>query len=363
MDKQIVPFRISEGNANILLYVKKLDEDVLLKVMTFYQHQKKKLKDLAEILEERDSEIEQLKRENAYIKKRNVALMEEVTIVKDTHSKQLDVIKQLKIDNSNLTARIQQKRGNILTDQELLKWFNIEYQGVCDNIEEIKDKIQYLRKTYEELKYKHIVSYLGNERMKLVIKLEAVEHEIKNYETRFNDCLLEYKSKTMWKSLMDKQTPSIRVTMIKLGWLDTTLSTEYRLGLLYDVARLHNNRELLAFTDKLVEKCSKLTSAIKVVQKPFIPIRSQLSRASLCIDSNAKDMSHIDLPETSLMKKMLIDLTISPDVDPDIKYPKLPSFKTFQQDSQDTEVSPDSDPCHSHDPNSDSDVGEYTSDC
>ena len=91
-------------------------------------------------------------------------------------------------------------------------------------------------------------------------------------------------------SAFEQFTEQEKETAKSLGWFNPSVTTEYRAGVMFQVARLHNNKRIMSrFVPKSIIKGS--LSEPKRNIAPYV----RLFYNSLALDKNCKDMSDVDI--------------------------------------------------------------------
>jgi hypothetical protein len=279
-------------------------------------------------IESQDAELQSKNKIINMLKCQNDDMVGKQIELEDTNSKQLEIIDKLRIKQYEVVQRLQLQRCTRLSDKDQYDWFMVEYNSAQRNLEECLKRLDDMKKKYQDTKYKLIVAHWGAERIKLSLKVEELEHNIKKLADKCEEELVKVDSADFFKRFFEKQTPQVQKTMVSLGWLDTSISSEYRVGILYDTARAHNLREMMAIADKLVEKNVKLVRQYKVVMRPIIPLRATIMRESLRQDAYAQPMPDKEMDYKPEVKTMLMSMDIQKEeVDMEIKFPPLPRFK------------------------------------
>lgn len=221
---------------------------------------------------------------------------------KATIRAQQDRIKSMKEDIFTLTDRINKRHGSVYMDAESYETFKIGFNIAVNDANRLRAEIARLAERRKDLKLMQIQARDGATRLTMLERGEAVEYVIsKKWEELKATCKNKRFSQCM-KDVYETQTPEIKDTMMKLGWFGEG-NLEYKVGMLYDVARIHNHRPLIVIADTILKSVCTIKKSIANTNPLVIPIRSCLMRESLARDTTAKSMA----------KKKIEPQTLKPD--------------------------------------------------
>jgi len=127
------------------------------------------------------------------------------------------------------------------------------------------------------------------------IKVNGLKHTLDLDMKVLCSNLLTCKDAEIANSIYQTQSEHIQSTLRNLGWWQSNLGPEARVGILFDAARIHNNRDLIIVAEKIILRYIRKLTGPELKDKfqnntLNIPMRSILMANSLRADLDCADM-------------------------------------------------------------------------
>lgn len=258
----------------------------------------------------------------------------ELTETRNTVHRLQQNLKKERIKNAELADRINEASAKVHFDGEAYETFKLQYDLAMSDLNSLKSDADLLVKRHKSVSLEVIRSHDPGLRLRKVQEGELIESMIKEKHKHIEEELKKVSSMEGFETIYQRQSCEVKKTLERIGWFGEGSYT-YKIGLLYDAARIHNLKALVLLADQLVKKCTRQMNKFKSDSPLIIPVRSYYMRESLARDVDAKSMEDIDFGDatkdhrelTSGYSKVMERLDTTERHEYNINFPVLPEPK------------------------------------
>jgi hypothetical protein len=269
----------------------------VIETLNYFSRNKTCLRDIIDKQKQLNQMMLAVKSENENLKQKIRIISDKLSQAKSIDRQQELRVSCLKEDNNHLKAKIALLNKTYLVEKDVYEEFvsdvEVNNASISSQIQHVKSLKKEIRRQLNERRY---VTDARDKRKELII--QNLTHALSLEMSVLCHQLTTRKDGKIAYDIYYSQTEQVQRTLYTLGWWQKNLGPEYRVGILFDTARIHNNRDLILIAERLMLNYMRALKDGEEKKGFDIPIRSILMANSLRSDKRCTEMNDITISKT-----------------------------------------------------------------